>query len=247
MKNKLALLTLLAAVSIALYQCGGGAEEPTGGDEPVAQATKAAPAPDENTGGAALASGEIGSWDKDDWYTNKAVWVGNTNEFDLKEGDVDGKHTLRATAKVADNRVRDLYIAKYMEGLEAGKTYKISLGYKLDSEKPGELANAAEDDFVSKQVVKTYNYIQYNVQDGNQAKRRPISKIEDYPDRRVESTQYVDGATIGDGNYHKIEVEHTVGEGEEGATLMLIVRFRAENDVNANWLYLNDFSVEPVM
>lgn len=247
MRNKLALLTLLAVTSIALYQCGGGApEETAGGGGAQQQAEKPAPAPEENAGGGALASGAIGSWDRDDWYTNKAVWVGNTNEFDLKEGDVDGKPTLRANAKVADNRVRDLYIAKHIEGLEAGKTYKISLGYKFDSEKPGEQANADEDDFMSKQNVKAFNYIQYNVKDGDQASRRPISKIEDYPgnSRADETTKYAETATIGDGNFHKIETEHTLGEGETGATFMMIVRFRAENDVNANWLYLNDFSVE---
>jgi hypothetical protein len=248
MRTKFALLTLLAVTSITLYNCGGGTPEETAGGGAGAEATKAAPAPDENAGGgeATLASGEIGIWDKDDWYTNKAVWVGNTNEFDLKESDVEGTKNLRANAKVADNRVRDLYIAKKIDGLEGGKTYKISLGYKFDSEKPGEQANAAEDDFMSKQVVKTFNYIQYAVQDGDQASRRPISKIEDYPENRVETTKYVDSATIGDGNFHTIEIEHTVGEGETSATLMLIARFRAETDINSNWLYLNTFTVEPV-
>lgn len=251
MKKSLTLLSLFAAVSMTFYQCGGGTDTPTTTTDSGAQqeAVKPAPAPAEEStdigSGAALASGGIGKWDKEDWYSTKTIWVTNQSEFDLKDGDVDGKPTLRANAKVADNRVRDLFIAKKVDGLEGGKSYKISLNYKFDSEKPGIQANADEDQFMKVQNMKAFNYIQYDMKDGDQAKRSPISQIEDYPEHPVETTKYADAATIGDGAYHTIEITHTVGAAETSATLMMIVRFRAETDVNANWLYLQDFKVEP--
>ncbi len=242
MKTKLSLLALLAAVGVSFYQCGGGTDTPTTTDSGSEPAPTAVPA--EETGGGELASG-MGTWD--DWYTNKTIWVGSKSEFDFKEGEMDGKQTLRANANVADNRVRDLFIAKHIPEMEAGKTYKITLDYRFDSERPGLQENADEDDFMSRQNMKTFNYIQYDVLDGDQTSRRPIQKIEDYPEQPVETTKYSPPETIGDGQFHTIEIEHTVAEGEEeGATLMMIVRFRAENDMNNNWLYLQNFNVEPV-
>lgn len=200
------------------------AQEPAA-EQPAAEPVEEVAAADPNT------------WEA--WFVGKAEWVGSKKEFktSMEEGALpDGTNGLKAKTSVGDDRVRDLYLAYTATGLQAGKNYKISLDYQFGAE---EAQDVESDPYISMQNAKTKNYIQYAVKDGDQRNHDAIAAIEDYPDRPVPETKYVDSATFGDGEFHKLEVEHTLGEGQSSLTFMMIVRFRAKSTLNNELLFGN--------
>ncbi|MBZ0257071.1 hypothetical protein K8I31_13475 [bacterium] len=166
--------------------------------------------------------------DWDDWFQDKAIWVGSMKEFDLRTDTrnmTEGGSSLKANAKAGDGRIRDLYLARHFEGLTPGKTYKISLDYRFDIYKPDQ------------------NYIQYAVASGDHEDHDSIAVMEDYPDRPVPTTKYVDKATLGNEQFNKLEVTHTLAEGETDMTLMMIVRFQAKSR-RKNYFYMDNLQLE---
>lgn len=193
----------------------------------------------------AVAMGDPNTWEG--WFVDKAEWVRSAKEFDKRteQGVLPGDASaLRVNASVGDDRVRDLYLARTVDGLEAGKTYKISLDYKFDTPTPGAKVDFPDaDSYVAQQKVKTSNYIQYATIDGKSANHDAIAEIEDYPDHDRPNTQYADPAAFGDGQAHKLEFTHKLGEGQTSMTFAMIVRFRAKNRSD-NWFWFGNFKVE---
>jgi hypothetical protein len=250
MKKFIGLLTITIMIGLVVTGCAPQQSEETAAkptavakEEPTKAAEKApeptaTPVPEEKPGD--VAQGPADSWDG--WYVDKAEWVGAQTEFEFStdKNVLPGATALKAISTFADDRVRDLYIGRLETGLEAGKTYKISFDIRFDSaflttDFPD------EDPYVPYQNVETLNYIQYQVKDGNQRNHEAFAAIEDYPEQKVEATKYVDEAMLGDGNFHKITVEHTAKE--TSATLMLIIRFRAD-EVDVNDFYIANFKCE---
>ena len=148
-------------------------------------------------------------------------------EFDLRTDTramTEGSSSLKANAKAGDGRIRDLYLARHLTGLTPGKTYKITLDYRFDIDKPDQ------------------NYIQYAIASGNHADQKAIANMEDYPDRPVPTTLYVDKATLGTEEFHTMEATHTLAEGESDMTLMMIVRFQAKSR-RKNYFYMDNMQV----
>lgn len=226
------ILALLCVCVLMIAACGGSAPEPD--SEPVAQAPVEEPAeapveePAEEPAEEApapVASGDGPSVDGqgwDSWYQDCAIWVGSNSEF-VKETASDSG-MLRANTNYSDNRIRDMYLARKVEGLTPGETYTFSVDFKFDGD-------------------PEKNYIQYKVEDGDHESKRRISRMEDYPDRPRPETQYVDKSLIGSGEMGTITYEHTVGEGETEATFMMIVRFQSENR-SQNWFTFGNFNVQ---
>lgn len=203
-------------------------------EEPVAEEPTPTPAPAPET--TQSTGADPSTWGG--WYIGKAEWVGSENEFELTTDTtiVPGASVLKASSTFADDRVRDLYLGHQVTGLQAGKTYKISLDFRFDT--PSLTTDFPDEDpYIPYQKVETKNYIQYLVKDGNQQNHEAFADMEDYPDHDRPDTKYVDESLIGDGNFHSLEINHTVGEGQDSLTLMMIIRFRSnEPDKNSLWI-----------
>lgn len=251
MKNILGLFAVVLVVGLVCVGCSPKpAPAPEANQEQqVAQAEKPAEAPAETPAVEAAPAAEEpaeqvdpNTWDA--WYVSRAEWVGSKREFKTDEvqgGMANGSLALTAKTSVGDDRVRDLYLAHQATGLEAGKTYKITVDYKFDAE-AADPSSLASDPYVSQQSFKSKNYIQFAVKDGDQQNQKAIAEVEDYPGRPVADTKYVEAATIGDGQFHTIEALHTVGAGQNSATLMMIVRFRSKN-ASANTFTFGNFTI----
>jgi len=253
MKKILGLLAITLAIGLVCVGCSPkpspteSAPAPEVSKDQTAQAEKpAAEAPAaETTAPAAEPAAEKvdpNTWDA--WYVSRAEWVGSKREFktsELQGGMANGGLALTVKTSVGDDRVRDFYLAHLAPGLEAGKTYKITVDYQFDAE-PSDPASLQNDPYVSQQSNKNKNYIQFAAIDGDGQNQSAIAAVEDYPGRPVAETKYVDAATIGDGKFHTLEALHTVGAGQDSATLMMIVRFRGKN-ASANTLTFGNFTV----
>lgn len=250
MKNILGLFAVALVIGLV---CAGCAPKPSSTttppeanqDQQVAQAEKPAETPAVEAAPAVEEPAEQvdpNTWDA--WYVSRAEWVGSKREFKTSEtpgGLANGGLALTVKTSVGDDRVRDLYLAHLASGMEAGKTYKITVDYKFDAE-AADAASLQSDPYVSQQSFKSKNYIQFAVKDGDLQNQKAIADVEDYPGRPVAETKYVDAATIGDGKFHTLEALHTVGAGQNSATLMLIVRFRGKN-ASANEFSFGNFTV----
>lgn len=238
-KGTRTLFTLFLALSVTLWIAGctqqfeateTAKEEPAPKEEVAKAPTAESSEPAEETTATAPAEGTVAfeteSWD--DWFQDKAIWVGSMKEFDLRTDTrtkTEGGSSLKANAKAGDGRIRDLYLARHFEGLTPGKTYKVTLDYRFDIDKPDQ------------------NYIQYAVASGNHADQKSIANMEDYHDRPVPTTKYVDKATLGTEEFSKLEVTHTLAEGESDMTLMMIVRFQAKNR-RKNYFYMDNLQLQ---
>lgn len=242
-KGTRTLFTLFIALGVTLWfaGCSGqqettqtAKEEPTAKEEVKKAPEETQPAESaEKTASEETAAPSEGALafeteDWDDWFQDKAIWVGSMKEFDLrtdKRSMTEGGVSLKANAKAGDGRIRDLYLARHFDGLTPGKTYKISLDYRFDIYKPDQ------------------NYIQYAVASGKHEDHDSIAAMEDYPDRPVPTTKYVDKATLGNGEFNTLEVTHTLAEGETDMTLMMIVRFQAKSR-RKNYFYMDNLQLE---
>ncbi|MBN2326194.1 MAG: hypothetical protein JXR73_03500, partial [Candidatus Omnitrophica bacterium] len=242
MKNILGLFTVALVIGLLSVGCSPTPSTDTSEEQQVAQVEQPAEQPVEQPAEPAEEPAEqLDPAEWDGWYVNRAEWVASKREFKTseEEGALPGGGTaLTARTSLGDDRVRDLYLAHQMTGLEAGKTYKISLDYKFDAEEVDPSALEG-DPFVSLQSFKAKNYIQYAVKDGDHQDKDAIADVEDYPERPVPETKYVPKETIGDGQFHSLEITHTVGEGQNSATVMMIVRFRAKRASNNEFLFGN--------
>ncbi|MBI1389603.1 MAG: hypothetical protein GC154_14280 [bacterium] len=172
----------------------------------------------------------------EDWFVSNVNWMGD-NQFDMIAEEViktEGDYSQAANAYWANNAPRDLYLARKVDGLEPGKTYKVTLDWRFD-------------DGVS---AETTNHIMYDVRDGDQQSQAAIADIEIYGGHDRPNTTRIDEAegTIGDGQFHTMERIHTASE--SSITFMMIVRFCHDDPskgfaepFDANWLYLDNFVV----
>ncbi len=245
MKKLMGFFVCVLCVGVMCIGCSPTTETSTpagGGSDAVVKDEK--PAPEVKAAPGEIVLNDIDNWDG--WYMDNPDWVGSIDEFeqDVEDGAMpSGANALRANAFIGDDRVRDFYIARFIEGVEAGKTYKISLNYKFDTDTPSGSVDLADDPYVAEQNFKEKNYIQYIVVDGDAQDQEKIMDLEDYPDHKTE-TKYIAAETIGSGEFHPLEVEHTVGAGQDSITFVMIVRFRAEDDAEDNWLTFGDFKIE---
>lgn len=254
MKKILGLLAVTLVIGLVCVGCSSkpSTNEPAPApeasqDQQTAQAEKPAaeaPAADQAAPAEepAAEQADPNTWDA--WYVSRAEWVGSKREFKTSEvqgGAPNGGLALTVKTSVGDDRVRDFYLAHLVPNLEAGKTYKITVDYQFDAE-PADPATLQNDPYVSQQNNKNKNYIQFATVDGDGQNQSAIAAVEDYPARPVATTKYVDAATIGDGKFHTLEALHTVGAGQNSATLMTIVRFRGKN-ASANTLTFGNFTV----
>ncbi|MDP8244011.1 MAG: hypothetical protein P9L94_08025 [Candidatus Hinthialibacter antarcticus] len=237
-KTTRTLFTLIVALGATLWfaacspQPSETAKEDPAPKEEVAQApaeTEAESSEPAEEASSEPAAGAIAfeSEDWDDWFQDKAIWVGSMKEFDLrtdKRAITEGLVSLKANAKAGDGRIRDLYLARHFTDLTPGKTYDITLDYRFDIDKPDQ------------------NYIQFAVASGDHADQKAIANVEDYPDRPVPTTKQVDQTTLGTEEFHPLEVSHTLAEGESDMTLMMIVRFQAKSR-RKNYFYMDNLQL----
>lgn len=232
--RSIASLALVAGLAFS-YGCGDPPEVPTVPDpesvEAPAPAVPEAPveaaAPAAAAGEAVLAL-ENPSWD--DFVVDRAIWVGAQGEFvtGTDEGNLTaGTHSLRANTRYDDDRIRDLYVAKHIQDLEPGATYKVSIDFRFDS------------------ADNSKNYMQYTVRGGNHTNPRRMADMEHYEGHERPDTYQIPygDERIGSGEFHTIEYEYTLGEDEDSITYFMIVRFRATNR-NLNWFWMDNFRLE---
>ena len=214
------------------------AEEPaTAPEEESAPAEEEAAEEPADTGGESAAAGAMtfGDIEWTDLYVDRAIWVGSQSEFVTgKDTEVktEGEHSLKANTKYDDERVRDLYLAKHVEGLESGQTYTVSVDVRFD----GEFADPVDSPYI--------NYIQYRVIGGDGTNMRDFRDIEHYGGHERPETKFMDQSLINNGEFNTLSYEYTLGEDESSLTFMMIVRFRA-TDRSQNWFYMDNLRVEP--
>lgn len=164
-----------------------------------------------------------------DWFADHVEWVGN-NQF-LMDVDTENKTEGLVSQKLnsADNdgNIRDLYLARFVDGLEAGVEYTITFDYRYDQ---------AED------TAGLSNFVQVDVRDGDHRDRFAIADIENYGGHERPGTVYLDSATFDTGEFHTAELKHIPAAGETSFTLLAIVRFHSP-DFEDNWVWLDNFVV----
>jgi antirestriction protein len=245
MKKLMGFVVCVLCVGIMCIGCSPSTETSTpvdGGPNAVDKDDKTAT--EVNAPAGTIVLNDIDNWDG--WYVDNPDWVGSIDEFeqDVEEEEMEsGGNALKANAFIGDDRVRDFYIARFIEGVEAGKTYKMSLNYQFDTDTPSGSVDLTDDPYVAEQNFKEKNYIQYIVVDGDVQDQEKLMDLEDYPDHKT-AAKYIPAETIGSGEFHPLEVEYTVGEGQSSITFVMIVRFRAEEDAEENWLTFGDFKIE---
>lgn len=171
----------------------------------------------------------------EDWFVDHVSWVGD-NQFQMDsdaEIKTEGEYSQRANSAVNDGApfpnvsgIRDLYIARLVEGAEPGTEYTVTLDYRYDLnvENPADWSN----------------HIQYTVRGGDQRERDAIADIEDYDGHERPETMRADPSTFGTGGFHTLSYSYTPAEGETSFTFMAIVRFHSP-DLEENWLWLDNF------
>jgi hypothetical protein len=164
-----------------------------------------------------------------DWFADQVEWVGN-NQFLMDVTSVihtEGDVSQMLNSADNDGNIRDLYLARYVDGLEAGVEYTVSLDYRYDQ---------YED------TNGLSNHIQVDIRDGDHRDRFKVADIENYGGHERPNTVIVDDTTFGTGTFHTLKLTHTPAEGETAFTFLAIIRFHSP-ELEDNWVYLDNFTV----
>ena len=172
----------------------------------------------------------------EDWFVSNVSWVGVEQFNMIAEEDfiTEGEFAQKANAYWANGAPRDLYLARFVDGLKAGTTYKVTLDWRFDKGTGGD----------------TDNHIFYDVRSGDQQSQDAIADIEIYGGHERPNTTgiYLSEGTIGDGAYHTLEREFTADG--DSLTFMMIIRYSHLDEskgfaepFDENWLFLDNFRV----
>lgn len=166
----------------------------------------------------------------EDWFVTKVPWVGDNQFWFYAEPLIktEGENAQAANGNNADGNPRDLWLGRYVDGLEPNTAYRVQLDYRFDLGDPGEFSNG----------------IQWDIRDGDRRTDDDIADIEDYPGHERPETTRVDPATFGDESFHTLDTVHVTGDDATGFTMMMIIRFVTTTDPEQdNWLFLDNFRV----
>lgn len=165
----------------------------------------------------------------EDWFADHVEWVGD-NQFlmDVTSAiQTEGNVSQILNSADNDGNIRDLYIARFVDGVEAGVEYTVSIDYRYDQ----------FDD-----TNGLSNHIQVDIRDGDQRNRAAVADIEHYGGHERPNTIYVDDTTFDTGTFHTLELTHTPAEGETSFTFLAIIRFHSP-ELEDNWVWLDNFVV----
>lgn len=165
----------------------------------------------------------------EDWFADNVEWVGD-NQFQMNvSSEIKTEGDVSQILNSADNdgNIRDLYLARYVDGLESGVEYTVTLDYRYDQ---------YED------TSGLSNYIQVDIRDGDHRDRAAVSDIENYDGHERPDTVYVDESTFDTGTFHTLELTHTPADGETSFTFLAIIRFHSP-ELEDNWVWLDNFVV----
>ncbi len=164
-----------------------------------------------------------------EWYADHTGWVGD-NQFQIArdyDNKTEGPYSYKIQSAVDDGNIRDLYLARYVDGLQPGKPYTISFDYRFD---------------VDDSSPDISNHIQAAVRGGDHRGREAIADIEDYGEHRRPETVRINAATFDTGSFHTYTHTVTLSPHEQSLTLLLIIRFHSLQP-NQNKLWIDGFRV----
>lgn len=168
---------------------------------------------------------------QEEWFVDHVEWVG-ANQFWFYAEPVfktESEYSQAANAFVADGNPRDLYLAKYVEGLQPNTPYLVSIDYRFDEGIPGEISRSR---------------MLSDMRDGDRRSLEQVEDIEAWGDRVRPNTRTADRDTFGTGEFHTWELTHTTGEEANSFTFLMNIRFVNTVSVETdNWLYLDNFTV----
>lgn len=169
----------------------------------------------------------------EDWFVSKVPWVGAeqfwlyAEPFDKTEGE----YSQAANGNTADGNPRDLYLARYIPDAPANTQFTVSFDYRFDLGDPGDFSN----------------FFVVDIRDGDLRTTEDVADIESYQGHERPETTVISPDTFGTGEFTTTTLEHTTSEDADGFTLLMIIRFVTNTDVEQdNWFFLDNLVVQSV-